>query len=239
MTNIKSKQIEINKQVQSIITKNFIRITSDIEETINSIYQEKQEVLLEIIIQRILHNKQNADTLDGFIFQKLLNTNIKVIKDKLNNYFPDGVATLKPSLQINYQPLQDILINQKFQEADKLTSQYLCELVEIKTNYKKNWLYFTDIQFMPSEDLFTLDLLWKIYSKGKFGLSIQKKIWTSNNKKWEKLWEKIGWTDNGNTKRYPNEFIWTLDAPQGHLPLSNQLRGTKTLLYLFNKITWN
>ena len=108
----------------------------------------------------------------------------------------------------------------------------------MKTNNKKNWLYFTDIQFLPKQDLFILDKLWKIYSKGKFGFSIQKKIWVYNNKKWDKFWEKINWISNGVMRRYPNDFVWTVDAPEGHLPLFNQLRGTQTLSYLFRNIQW-
>nr|YP_010170883.1 hypothetical protein K8K75_pgp183 [Chondria tumulosa]QSD57024.1 hypothetical protein [Chondria tumulosa] len=236
MNKIKSEQKDINKQIEFLVEKIFINIPIDIEITINMIYQGQQEILLELIIKRLLKNKKSADTLDGFIFQKLLNSNIIATKNKLNKYFPDGVARLKKSLHINYQPLQKLLMNQNFQEADRLTNKYLCQLVEIKTKNSKKWLYFTDIQFLPLEDLFTLDLLWKIYSRGKFGFSIQKQIWTKNNKNWDKLWEKIGWTYNGTMKRYPKEFEWTLNAPEGHLPLSNQLRGTKTLLYLFNYI---
>jgi len=226
----------MQEQIKSITEKNFIHITNDIEELVNFIYKEKQEVLLQIIMERRLNKNKIADTLDGFIFQKLIQTNMSTIKLELNKYFPNGVTTLKSSLKLNYQPLQELLINQQFQEADKITNEYLCELVAIQTKNEKKWLYFTDIQFLPVEDLFTLDLLWKIYSKGKFGFSIQKDIWMKSNKKWDKLWEKISWTNNGKMKRYPEEFEWTLTAPKGHLPLSNQLRGTKTLLYLFNHI---
>lgn len=83
-------------------------------------------------------------------------------------------------------------------------------------------------------------MLWKVYSKGKFGFSIQKNIWLKQNKQWDKLWEKIKWLEakTGIMKRYPKEFTWSIDAPEGHLPLFNQLRGTQTLYYLFQKINW-
>ena len=143
-------------------------------------------------------------------------------------------------IEINYQPLQELLITKNFQEADKLTQKYLCELVEKQTQQKKQWLYFTDINFIPVSELFVIDLLWKTYSKGKFGFSVQKSIWMKYNNKWDKLWEKIKWSEitTGTMKRYPQEFIWTIDAPEGHLPLFNQLRGTQTLSYLFKKINW-
>lgn len=239
MNDTKFEQSHINDQIKLISTKNFIKITNDIENIVNMMYKQDQEALLKIIIDRLVVNQNKADILDGFIFQKLFKTNKKVIKHKLNHSFPNGITKLESSLKMNYQNLQHLLMDQQFKEADQFTSKHLCQLVEMKTGHKKEWLYFTDIQFLPSEDLFTIDLLWKIYSKGKFGFSVQKKIWLNSNKKWERLWEKIGWIKDGNAKRYPYEFTWKLEAPEGHLPLSNQLRGTKTLLYLFNSITWD
>nr|ARW60115.1 hypothetical protein [Laurencieae sp.] len=221
------------------IEQNFPVITQETEKIINAIYKEEQEFLLKFIVERILIKKKSTDTLDGFIYQKLLKTDKETIRNKLVDYFPNGVLTFNSYLHINYQPLQTLLVNEKFQEADKLTSKHLCELVETKTASQKEWLYFTDIQFLPSEDIFTLDFLWKIYSKGKFGFSVQKQIWVKSNKKWDILWEKINWTNNGTMKRYPQEFQWTIEAPKGHLPLFNQLRGTQTLSYLFKSITWD
>ena len=43
---------------------------------------------------------------------------------------------------------------------------------------------------------------------------------------------------DGSFTRYPNEFIWSLDAPRGHLPLSNQLRGNKTMQAIFSHPAW-
>nr|ARW64064.1 hypothetical protein [Chondria sp. (in: red algae)] len=238
MNNLTSEYTNMSDKLRTIASKNFINITNDTEKTIDLIYKNNPEILLDFIIERILVNKQDADILDGFIFQKLLHTDITNINQKLNKYFPNGIAKQRTSLEASYQNLQNLLMNEAFEEADKITSKYLCELVEIQTNNKKNWLYFTDIQFITSKDLFAIDSLWKIYSKGNFGFSVQKQIWIQNSKNWDKVWEKINWTINGKMKRYPHEFMWTLEAPKGHLPLSNQLRGTKTLLYVFNKITW-
>ena len=220
------------------IEKNFTTINQSTERIINITYEKEQGSLLEFIIERILVNKKTADPLDGFIYQKLLKTDQQKIRKKLIQHFPNGIVTLKSCSSINYEPLQKLLINENFREANKLTSQHLCELVKTKTTIEKKWLYFTDVQFLPADDLFTLDFLWKIYSKGKFGFSVQKQIWIKSNKNWDLLWERISWTSNGSMKRYPQEFQWTIQAPEGHLPLFNQLRGTQTLSYLFKNITW-
>nr|YP_009397764.1 hypothetical protein [Sonderella linearis]ARW66950.1 hypothetical protein [Sonderella linearis] len=227
------------KNIDLIYQKKLNFISKEIEHIIDKILNKgktEQKILVDLIIKRIIKEDKEVSILDGLIFTKLIETKIPEIKTKLYQFFPNGILILKPSLKINYQPLQNLLINKDFKEADKLTQKYLCNLVELKNKNKKNWLYFTDIQFLPLDDLFTLDLMWKIYSKGKFGFSVQKTLWIKYNCKWKQLWEKIGWTAQGIMKRYPEEFIWTIDAPKGHLPLFNQLRGTQTLSALFKRI---
>lgn len=229
------------KEINSIFEKSYTTISNDTERLITNILNQgktKQEILLDTIIKRRIIEKKEINIIDGFVFSKLMEIRTNNINNKLKKFFPDGILTFESSLKINYQPLQSLLLKGKFQEADKLTQKYLCKLVKITTNSKREWLYFTDIQFLPIDDLFTLDLLWKVYSKGKFGFSVQKKLWTINNCKWNKFWETIGWTNKSVMNRYPQEFIWTLDAPEGHLPLSNQLRGTQTLSSLFKYIKW-
>jgi hypothetical protein len=197
-----------------------------------------EQNLLNYLIHRRIITKQKILLIDGLIFEKLYNTKHKEIFIKLKKYFNKGIIKLNNDLTLNYQPLQDLLINQNFQEADKLTQQYLCRLAGLNTETTRQWLYFTDIAVIPSEDLLNIDLLWQIYSRGKFGFSIQRQIWMQNNCKWKIFWETIGWTKKDNPCRYPNEFIWTVEAPQGHLPLFNQLRGRQVLSALFNHIVW-
>nr|YP_010952330.1 conserved hypothetical plastid protein [Gloiopeltis furcata]WMP13999.1 conserved hypothetical plastid protein [Gloiopeltis furcata] len=140
---------------------------------------------------------------------------------------------------MDYKPLQKLLISKHYRQADRLTQIYLCQLAGLDEDSKRNWLYFTDIQSLPSEDLATIDMLWRLYSRNKFGFSRQRKIWLSNNCNWEKLWSRIGWKNEGVACRYPDEFMWSIDAPQGHLPLFNQLRGVQVLSALFDHTVWN
>lgn len=200
--------------------------------------EDSQLNLLNILIKRRIQEKQTLTLLDGLIFDYLVNSPIQKIKDQLCHSFPNGIVPLKSSLKINYSQLQQLLIEKKFKEADQLTQNYLCNLAGLNKQNSRQWLYFTDISFIPSEDLFIIDLLWKIYSQGKFGFSIQRKIWILNNYNWEKLWIQIGWLNKGIMRRYPQEFIWNTNAPAGHLPLFNQLRGNQVLASLFKHIVW-
>ena len=129
---------------------------------------------------------------------------------------------------INYEELQLNLLEQNFEAADRLTSSYLRKLAG-KLAEKRGYVFFSEVNKMSGTDLKTIDRLWNIYSNGKFGFSIQARILKSVDKKYELLWPKIGWKNNGYWTRYPNSFSWTLNAPEGHMPLINQLRGVRLM----------
>ena len=61
----------------------------------------------------------------------------------------------------------------------------------------------------------------------------------NHDKDWNQLWIQLGWKVNNTLCRYPSEFTWNLHAPKGHLPLFNQLRGVRSLQYLFDHPAWN
>lgn len=147
------------------------------------------------------------------------------------------IVLLKSERNIDYTPLETLLKAQDFQAADQMTLEKLCELAGVETTQRK-WLYFTEVENFPVTDLQTIDKLWLNYSEGKFGFSVQREIWLSLGKNWEKLWPKIGWKSGNNWTRYPNEFIWNLSAPKGHLPLSNQLRGVRVMASLLSHPAW-
>lgn len=233
---------DIETTLKKIFSSENTTISKSMEGKLNDILKTNtgKDIILSEIIKRNVPLLKEPQIGDGFVYQKIIETKEEAFVRKLTSRLPSGIIKFNRPIPINYQPLQDMLINKKFQEADILTQKYLCQLAAIKTSNYKNWLYFTDIQFIPKTELFKIDLLWKTYSKGKFGFSIQKKIWIQYNKKWDKLWEINNWieSDNGTMRRYPQEFNWTIDAPSGHLPLFNQLRGTQTLSYLFKTIDW-
>nr|YP_010199313.1 hypothetical protein LK036_pgp194 [Gracilariopsis tenuifrons]AXF36232.1 hypothetical protein [Gracilariopsis tenuifrons]UAD89171.1 hypothetical protein [Gracilariopsis tenuifrons] len=198
-----------------------------------------QKALLDLLVNRCIIDNKGVDILDGLIYEFLYFKSFEHIKQKLNSYFRLGLIELNSSLKLNYQPLQNLLMVHDFKAADKLTQNYLCSLAGLDKSSKRQWLYFTDIFAIPSEDLYIIDKLWRLYSRGKFGFSIQRSIWLSNNCSWEKLWFNIGWKNNGILCRYPSDFIWNIDAPSGHLPLFNQLRGVQVISALFNHNAWN
>jgi hypothetical protein len=173
----------------------------------------------------------------GKAYQALYATHIPEVKEFLATHVPNGVVPLHSERGIDYQPLQELLIQQKYQAADKLTLDKLCELAG-ESATERGWLYFTEVENFPIVDLHTVDLLWRIYSEGKFGFSVQRQLWRSVGQDFSKLWYKIAWKEGNVWTRYPTGFTWDLTAPTGHLPLSNQLRGVRTFASLMSHPAW-
>ena len=202
--------------------------------------EEGLQILDEFIqARKTAHQEANTEPtwIDGKIHQTLLRSNLPRAIALAEIHYPQGVVTLRSEKAIDYQPIQVLLARQDFEEADRITSKKLCEAANADA-LARGWLYFTEAKSIPVSDLQTINQLWLVYSEGKFGFSVQRKIWLSLGKGWEKFWLKIGWKKDGSFTRYPSEFIWSLDAPRGHLPLSNQLRGNKTMQAIFSHPAW-
>ena len=58
---------------------------------------------------------------------------------------------------------------------------------------------------------------------------MQIRLLRSLNGRWDQLWPRLGWKQGGVWTRYPRSFTWSLEAPEGHLPLVNQLRGVRLM----------
>lgn len=177
------------------------------------------------------------DLIAGKVYQTLFAADVPVCADFLQTQFPTGIVPLRSQSRIDYQPLQVLLAKQDFQTADQLTLQKLCELAGA-TAVQRKWIYFTEVEQFPAIDLQTINALWLVHSEGKFGFSVQRELWLSLGKNWDKLWPKIGWKDGINWTRYPQGFTWDLTAPKGHLPLSNQLRGVRVMASLMAHPAW-
>ncbi|MBW4660492.1 MAG: GUN4 domain-containing protein [Drouetiella hepatica Uher 2000/2452] len=132
---------------------------------------------------------------------------------------------LKSDRSIDYKPLRDLLKTGKWKEADEETAKRMLEVAG-----RQGWLRVEDIQQFPCTDLRTIDQLWVKYGDGKFGFSVQKKIWQrcgspqEDNKQWKKFGVEVGWRSRGimgmgsSWIRY-SDVTFDTSAPEGHLPL--------------------
>ena len=77
---------------------------------------------------------------------------------------------------IDYRELEKLLKTKEWRKADELTARLMYQVAG-REQEKEAWLREEDIKKFPCEDLLTIDLLWVHYSNGKFGFSVQKKLW--------------------------------------------------------------
>lgn len=140
----------------------------------------------------------------------------------------DGWLAVNSGGAIDYGPLQAQLMRQEFEEADRLTSEILRQLAG-EDAVRRGYVFYSEVAAMPGVDLESLDRLWLVYSRGRFGFSVQGRLLRACGGQWERLWPRLGWKQDGRWTRYPGSFTWSLQAPEGHMPLVNQLRGVRLM----------
>lgn len=124
--------------------------------------------------------------------------------------------------------LEDLLRAQKWKKADLETQQLL---LTITGREKEKWLREVDVDDyeLSPENLNTIDDLWLNYSNGRFGFSVQKRIYLEakcnhkwNCSRWFKYCYKVGWLYDGLFLKANSitekEIKYDISAPEGHLP---------------------
>ena len=159
---------------------------------------------------------------------QLLASEADALADAFWRRCPDGWLAVSSTQGLDYAPLQRALIQRDFEEADRLTSTHLRQLAGADA-VARGYVYYSEVPPMAAADLESLDRLWVVYSQGRFGFSVQLRLLRSLAGRWDQLWPRIGWKQGGLWTRYPKAFTWSLEAPEGHLPLVNQLRGVRLM----------
>jgi len=131
---------------------------------------------------------------------------------------------LKSERGVDYTNLRDLLAAKKWREADRETARVLKVAGVLDSE---------SIEKFPCEDLRTIDQLWVKCSNGRFGFSVQKRIYQSlggtrkyDEKVWEKFGDRVGWRKNNEWLSY-GDYTFSEKAPEGHLPQVElvELRG--------------
>ncbi|HEY9622572.1 MAG TPA: GUN4 domain-containing protein [Crinalium sp.] len=147
--------------------------------------------------------------------------------------------------RLHYSQLRRVLAAGKWQQADQETKLALCNACGLGLRDHLQPEHIADI---PCRDLQIIDQLWVLYSQGRFGFSVQQKIWQRYaNRYWEKsdVWmafgDRVGWRLNtllthNHWKRY-GEITFSLKAPVGHLPFMGDAFGIFTVEAIANRLT--
>ena len=132
---------------------------------------------------------------------------------------------LSSERRVDYTRLRDLLKAGRWKEADEET---LTVMLKAASKKPDDFLCSDDFEKFPCTDLRTIDQLWVKYSNGRFGFSVQKRIWESVGKDNEKFGDRVGWRKMGVKRKewlYYSELTFSLEAPNGHLPLAGLCGG--------------
>ncbi|NEQ40532.1 MAG: GUN4 domain-containing protein [Okeania sp. SIO3I5] len=164
--------------------------------------------------------------------QQLLCSQIKSNNDQKNHsrIFAKKSRSIKKLLEVSpkgipskYFKLRQFLAAGEWKEADMETYRVMLQVAGRK---KEGSLGETDIEKFPGEDLHIIDQLWVKYSLGKFGFSVQKKIYQNlggtrkyNEAVYQQFRNTVGWHQKKGWLDY-SELVFTLDTDyKGHLPV--------------------
>ncbi len=147
------------------------------------------------------------------------------VQEWLDLLIPKPVAAettrVVSAVGMDYINLRNLLVAKKWKEADEETARVMCK---VAGREKEGWLDRESIDNFPCEDLRTIDQLWVEYSNGRFGFSVQKRIYQSlggtsqyDSEVWDKFGDKVGWRKN-NDWLYYKDLTFSERAPEAHLP---------------------
>jgi hypothetical protein len=124
-----------------------------------------------------------------------------------------------------YVKLRDLLKAGKWREADRETNDCIRCMSEVMDRQNESCLDVEEIKKFSCQDLKNIDRLWVKHSNGKFGFSVQQKIWQEcgspmkNNDDWKKFSDRVGWCKDGNLLEYDSLTFNLKKAPKGKLGL--------------------
>lgn len=138
--------------------------------------------------------------------------------------FHEDVLLLLSEVGADYTQLYDYLVNRNWKEADKETKRLM-----LQVRNKNDYLLTEDIENFPCLDLQTIDLLWRHYSEGKFGFSVQRSIWENAGgdyskslpyETYQKFGQAVGWfSPKNSTWQNWEELVYNQEeSPRGHFP---------------------
>jgi hypothetical protein len=151
----------------------------------------------------------------GAIAQRLSSPNVET---------PSDSTLVSPTTGVDYAPLRNLLANQQWRQANKQTMDLILKAVNRQT---QGWLTVEQIDQLACWDLQTIDRLWKDYSQGRFGFSVQFPIFIETGNKpgnlisvenYEKFGDRVGWRKDGTWIIFRENLTYNLNAPLGHLP---------------------
>lgn len=255
--NINGDQIEIYGDVINI-NQDFSEIAKEIRELITELKNQgysEEDAKTEIATELAAEARKKPKVRNKlFMWKKSFSTNINKTNDETEvarevvtsatAYSHTSSKDFTEVVSGSYQKLDQLLQAKKWKEADletakiiyMISSEELPETSLYKTCFK-NYFCSEHIKVLPRKDLNNINKLWLKYSNGRFGFSIQKRIWKrigggsdtvyNSEEIQEKFGSEVGWRKEGDWVYY-SDIHYSRTAPYGHLPICLMLNSDKS-----------
>ncbi len=233
----KQKQLKIELEVATAIEEEVLQPFREYQESLQeyeeALAEELQENILSDVNWQLLKQLQQILKLEDEdvtpIHERLIPSQQPILSTPQPTLPPTKAITtaeeddLKSEKGVDYTKLQNLLMAGKWKEADQETSLVMLQAVG---RQQGDWIREEELLNFPCTDLRTIDQLWVKYSNGRFGFSVQKRIYLDvggipdgryDDGAWNKYCDRVGWKVKGRWIDY-SEVIFDTSAPEGHLP---------------------
>jgi serine/threonine protein kinase len=187
------------------VWKQYVSVSKDLETVLD-------KMLEDLPINRV----QSAKEVLAALQMETLST-----QNKTQAYSVPDIKLIS-STGVDYRELDRLLAEGKWKAADRETAKVMLKATNREI---EGWLRVENIDNFPCEDLRIIDDLWLRYSKGRFGFSVQKRIYQSlvgTNEQDVKsviaFGKTLGWIKGVNDRVYDFDIVFNITAPEGHLP---------------------
>jgi hypothetical protein len=213
------EKLETSEQITTETKNNLSQATEEIE-NLKAMLNEPQANTQ--IIQELAEIKSQISQLQTHIQQPEQPTILQALSNlqlQLSQLI-DELTLVSHASGMDYRNLQKLLAAQNWKDADKETYSIMLKISERED---KGWLDDGEIKKFPRYDLHIINQLWVKYSDGKFGFSIQKKIFQDH----KQFTARCGWIQDIATNELMKyeDYNFTLNANRGHLPSTPRIVG--------------
>lgn len=131
-------------------------------------------------------------------------------------------ARQSADLPERFTGLKNFLVLGQWEQANQETAAIVLDLAGRSAD---DWLWLEDFTKIPKSELQLINQLWLTYSRGRFGFSIQQRIWqkAATITEYEAecyVGDRVGWRHASGDWLTYDEITFDLSAPRGHLPLT-------------------
>lgn len=159
-----------------------------------------------------LEPQDRPQTVDEWL--SLLDSEIETISTACPPTTAEPLLQWSSAVGIDYTRLHNLLEHHQWQDADRETDGIILQVCD---RQGQGTLGIEDIREFPCRDLRTINQLWVKYSGGRFGFSIQRRIWEELDHDYDTFGDRLGWRRETVWLPY-TALIFGISAPEGHLP---------------------